>query len=1769
MRKKSVIRRLIVWSLVLSMGLQPLAVQQVQAAESGVRQGSEELDSEGAPVSSDISSEHTADEKTSASGEDDTTDGEAAPADTDGETLLSDKDGAAEEGVQPSDEEETGDNETAVSDEEQELEDTLPAEQDEEQVILPQDEIMLLSEADPQEEQLVVRVLDGKISKKDLYAAFQTASGKTKQDYHYTLADQIAWKRVNYGDRSSGALAENVQDQKVYTLENSDNGKDKWNAMGSFRFQYYHEISAVTAGSIPEGGAVLASGGIFRNDRYEVTEGEDLTLAFAPVEGYEIQIRVDEEAWLVCEEETFSFTADRSAALKVRYVEKDPSQYQISVRVTGAALGTYSGLEDGRMEAGASFSLTVTPYNEQTRSDWDVDAYVKSVRINGTELPGTYENTVFSAESYEVSGDTDIEIEFAKRFHAKEGTVEQEKYEGDSPILMYPVPFIRDSDVKKVSAQAKEISARVLDAVVDTDKTAGYDPETAVVKVKANFNYLGSSADYYGELDANVKDITGQAVLINPIWGDRSFGNDDDVWEEMQITLPATDRYPEVVTTDITVYLQEIRNALVISGTTPDAETESSANTDGVVKAVVLNHILTQNSELGLTAEALQPYISYSYTTPSYDSLKTQQATAVSVRVTVKKNEAVLASNGTITVPLKKAGTEPQVTVQSVGRGNTTYYYQEHEGGRQYQFTLTPSNGAHVESLHVSDTVDNNTSNHNLLPKDLDETGQEGVYTYSMQAEESHTYALQATYVQYRMNLTLKPPAEKLEYYEGYYATQQDLKTAIEALLNVQKLVQRSETEEPTEEAFPEGTLILEYRESAADSMNGKEERWLAVGEESASAERETYRRFGTKTSEMLRYRYLIGEEGSPNRQEIISNTVELVLKDSRIQTQIKWKPVPQEERDPDTGFWQFLLEEYGQQEDKTAYLKEKILDGVYYLEDGQWKKLDGAEVTITPDPETWSVDPQLQVYAHYAGDSNYKAAGSNLLQITMKGKESEIVSHVTISGADSQDQHVIRYGTDYEMTVSAKPADVRDQRELNAIQMIVGLDHAALSLQDLVTNISSDKSDMGAVCNIAFLAPNGLKAQLESYIDTMDWENSDNLNLERVDDLLKAFSEDADAMERFHFTAGAVKKIRDYLAFFATLEGLPIEITEEKPTAVGFYLTAAVVADSVYEAAVSLNYLTIVPTHERVDLEWKQEIDHQVTEAQLQDPTLLDAVAKSSSGTLLDAESIGLKLLFLGVDENDELVVKWNASELPPGSYMQIACTTGWGNSRSSCAPLLRNFTVGSTYADVQFVDADGDEQLLYLKYFEEEDSTAARAAEEEDPIQVRVTAKDGTVLTPEEAADHVTIYYIPASLLGETKDNESEESAGRAEPDQITTELPAKSGKYLLLAVYRGIDASGSPVVGKSFAGMILMEGEPYIGLENETAVYDGRGHFVTIQEYFRDQLEEDQDFPMLYVHLIVDREEKTIHARIPQRLKVLKFENLLDMVLTSNQEGSVCFQEASMSGEASRTLQQLVKVFQEDLELTTDYQLLFDEEDPTEVGVYDVYTLGIPEFLLDYIEEEGTVVSERQSRTGMADSMTGIMFPAMGKVVIQKADVNVSLSTESSKEIRLGEKAVLSVKVDGISDGTIPTGSVELELYQKGKANPLKTQMVALTDGKAVWEVSDLPEGQYEWKYKSYSGDRNYQSDAGELTGTLVVKSTSSGSGSSGGSSSGSSSGGNSSSEGNGSAGAASDPGTAAINTASAATGDSAQILLWAGLAAAAAVLILLIKKTKHRS
>ncbi len=1305
-----------------------------------------------------------------------------------------------------------------------------------------------------------IRLLNGTITKGELYNLFGgdvNTLGTT--NYRYSLSDEIRWKRVNEEDKNSTATAENLQDGKVYTRQRmtyflGESIDGSWQDDGTFAFQTYYEIGVVTEGEVPDGGSVTVTGGAPENGKYEVNKNDTLTLAFAQVEGYQAQVKVDSGAWLTLPETTYTHTADCSTTVYTRYVAAEEA-CKVTLTVNGHLLGGYSGLESDRVASGTEIALVVTPYNELTASGNDLDAYVKSVKVNGEEIPGTYANTVFTAEPFAVTEDTAVEITFAQRLARKAPTELHKKYPTDSEILMYSAKMNMD---KKVSAQVPAIEASIIDSIVDKENTPGY--ENITIKLKGNLYLVG---DIYMPLDGSALDAAGGYLDIikeflkdQTHWGDLTFHNDGETWEEIQLILPASadGRYPAVQTEDLTVWILEARTALNIEGTANSAVVESEANIDGAIKAAVNAKLFADNP--GATLEKIGAgKITYSYFAPSFDTLLAETAREVEVTVTVAKGDHYLQSAGTITVPLYKASAEPRVTVTTDENGAATYTISENT----YTLTLTPAEGYYVEHIEMVDTPESGdpvSAVISLVDMTVVSDGKYS-YTYALHALDNHNYTLNVRFANYAITATATDGT--LAYYDGMYEDTAALIAAIESEI----------TKTHSHESFPAGSLYLEY--------NAGTNVWLSIGGELPN---ENCHAFGARTNETLRYRYVVDADGF----DIISDQVTLTLSDGRIPTELKLI----------SSKYAIGYGEYAALENKEEAILNALLDGVYHTGGEAPIKLENAAVTLEPSVEDLGAE-DIKITFRFNGDDIYSASSATAtLEIT------PLMATIAVAVNPKS----VVYGTDYSMQVVTTPAD------LQTIHFAVGLDLEAMSISKQIIPLRMTVSGPENLCQTlnqyaALFAEDGV---ITGYAVVM---------------ALEQILEDSEAIKATGVSAASLEQLYTMLTVGAMyLADMPATVSEELPTDVGFYMVGAIVGQIGYEPQLAIDYLSITPIHHVAVLGWENDINSTVSFEQLMTDGFMDAkIVSIESGDMAVAEE-NLGWLYLGQNSEGQMQVL-QKDELTEGVYTQVAMLKGWTeNEQYSSVPITRQFALGVDYADVQFVDQEGQQTDSYFYEIPEDAQDISVTA----PVTV-----DGVPVKP--GTDLSYSYRNIESLLGG-----GDSGIG----------LPDAPGLFILQASYQKRDTEGKlTAAGKDSAIMAISMAIEGFDPKDTTVIFDGEPHFI--------QVEDSVGVP--YFAVVADKTNKTINILLPEQMNEL---NEFLTAFSSFGELLLALQTFSAENAQQIALGALLRQVQADIQDVTGWTVLLDAARPSQADQYPVYVMTIANGL--YLTKRTLTINKR---------------------------------------------------------------------------------------------------------------------------------------------------------------------------------------------------------------
>ncbi|MBQ2926566.1 MAG: Ig-like domain repeat protein, partial [Ruminiclostridium sp.] len=536
----------------------------------------------------------------------------------------------------------------------------------------------------------------------------------------------------------------------------------------------------------------------------------------------------------------------------------------------------------------------------------------------------------------------------------------------------------------------------------------------------------------------------------------------------------------------------------------------------------------------------------------------------------------------------------------------------------------------------------------------------------------------------------------------------------------------------------------------------------------------------------------------------------------------------------------------------------------------------DRARVTFTPALNSLSAGENQTLTAYYPGNAAYKpsTATTTLSLIPMDAQ-------VTVTVKDN----VVPYGTPYQITAQTQPAG------LEKLVFAAGLD---LSMMD-----PAQGSLDGLITTLHLMSPQGLREPLFNYLTTQD--NDNHLTLGDLRRAAHTLSANPALAQQLGLSAASLRAVEEMLPLFGSLaDSLPLALTEDQPEDIGLYLVGAVIAQRNYQPDVDLALLAITPIHCRIDLDWKNEVSA-LSLHDLQTPNLLDAqvVRVEEGGSIADAAS-KLMHLFIGVDPHGQILFANRQQDLVQGTYLEVAVTKDWGNVRYSCAPILRQISVGQQKVNLVFKDHRNQPVIELLHVM-------GRAP----GARLEITYPDGTPVPQAKQDQFLSFSYI--SLL-----------------DRSAVAAITGPGLYLAIASYAETDEAGN--ITCAGAAPLLVVVTPQVkafAIQDVTVPYDGQPHFIDIQ---------DANDPKLpYGALIVDKERKHLNLILPDEMD--SYEEALAL-LGQFQPMIQYLEENAQEGMMPLFLKNLLIQVQKDLYDTSDYLVEIGAPLPSQPGVYQVY-------------------------------------------------------------------------------------------------------------------------------------------------------------------------------------------------------------------------------------
>ena len=293
------------------------------------------------------------------------------------------------------------------------------------------------------------------------------------------------------------------------------------------------------------------------------------------------------------------------------------------------------------------------------------------------------------------------------------------------------------------------------------------------------------------------------------------------------------------------------------------------------------------------------------------------------------------------------------------------------------------------------------------------------------------------------------------------------------------------------------------------------------------------------------------------------------------------------------------------------------------------------------------------------------------------------------------------------------------------------------------------------------------------------------------------------------------VQKIQDQLTELGietdAFDGI-IDVVEQLPaktsltffdnasySSVGAYLVIGVVTDSDHYPSVAAGVLVIYPDVTEVELKFEEDWNgNNIFTWNALQVINLDAKAYDlGTDNVNEAATEKVTNIYLGVNDNGEIVLTTDKSTLDNGAYTQIAVLLDLGSEMYYAEPITRAFVIVPNPATVEFIDENGNVNDERLFTFDNK----------QHGMDVRVTV-DGKVV--ENPGENLIVTYVGAQSNLEA---------------YSSSEAPVHTGVYAVTALYTAKDAQDRIVtLGASVGTLVIAPAESSTEVSNKIHAYDG---------------------------------------------------------------------------------------------------------------------------------------------------------------------------------------------------------------------------------------------------------------------------------------------------------------------------------------------------------
>lgn len=470
-------------------------------------------------------------------------------------------------------------------------------------------------------------------------------------------------------------------------------------------------------------------------------------------------------------------------------------------------------------------------------------------------------------------------------------------------------------------------------------------------------------------------------------------------------------------------------------------------------------------------------------------------------------------------------------------------------------------------------------------------------------------------------------------------------------------------------------------------------------------------------------------------------------------------------------------------------YTDEDIL-GAFGIVDKDGNVIDGSVYSVSlSDPYTFEgknvSDTAYSLVIKFAGNEKYKAA-EKTFAITIKKADASIdLPNVNITYGEA-------YDPTPDVTMGNKYGEAEEIVD-SLVEIIIGLDINELK-------IAEDGKLDGLATHIQLLLPkDDTLANIFKTIGLDVYGKGVTLSLDELQGYLDQIGGLLEGFDSGSETIDSITNILNSVTGLVNASDIEITFGGKYPTDIGVYVYGAVSTSGNYETAFDVGYIFIKPDTTKVYLDWNYTDPNGIFTWELLKYIDLGATAFDDEAftSANGAATEKVVTLFLGVDENGEVVFTADPTTLGNGAYIEMAFIYDFGNELYYAEPIVRPVVIVPNVVDVEIVDGNGEAKDTFEYEFDN-------------------TEKDHYVTVNGEKVSAV-INYVGVMTNGK---------------EYNSTTAPKHAGVYAAYVIYYQYNEAGELVaVGADVTSIVIAPNASTIDVTGGNVKYDGNGHTAEV--------------------------------------------------------------------------------------------------------------------------------------------------------------------------------------------------------------------------------------------------------------------------------------------------------------------------------------------------